>query len=54
MAGNLIETVLHLRGEVIVHQLTEVSFQTVGNNLTHFFSIESTVLNANVSTILNG
>ena len=54
MAGNLIEAVFHLRGEVIVHQLAEVRFQTVGDNLPHFFSIETTVLNANVSTILNG
>ena len=54
VAGNLIEAVFHLGGEVVVHQLAEVGFQTVGDNLTHFFSVEATDFNTDVATILNG
>ena len=53
MAGNLVEAVFHLRGEIVVHQLAEISFQTVGDDLTHFFRIETTVFNSNVAAILN-
>ena len=53
MAGNLVETVFHLRGEIVVHQLAEVGFQTIGDDLTHFFRIETTVFNTDVTAILN-
>ena len=53
MAGNLVEAVFHLRGEIVVHQLAEISFQTVGDDLTHFFRIETTVFNSNVAAILD-
>lgn len=54
MAGNLIEAVFHLRGEVVVHQFAEVGFQAVSDDLTHFFRIETTVFNTNVTAVLNG
>src|SRR5690606_21616184 len=54
VAGNLVKTVFHLRGEIIVHQLAEVGFQTVGNNFTHFFSVEATVFDTHVATVLDG
>ena len=53
MAGNLVEAVFHLRGEIVVHQLTEVCFQTVSDDLTHFFRIETAVFNAYVATVLD-
>ena len=53
VAGNLVETVFHLRGEIVVHQLAEVGFQTIGDDLTHFFRIETTVFNTDVTAILN-
>ncbi len=33
---HLIEAVFHLRGKIVVHQIAEVLFQTIGDNLTHF------------------
>ncbi|MNW07102.1 hypothetical protein D3C71_2036410 [compost metagenome] len=54
MVSHLVEAVFHLRGEIVVHQLAEVIFQTICHDLTHFFSVETTVLSANVATILNG
>ena len=50
---HLVETVFHLRGKIVVHQFAEVFFQTIGDDFTHFFSIETTVLNANITPILN-
>jgi hypothetical protein len=36
MVGHLVEAVFHLRGEIVVHQIAEVLFQTIGDDLTHF------------------
>ena len=46
--------VFHLRGKVVVHQLAEVRFQTIGDDLAHFFRVETTVFGAHIAAVLNG
>ncbi|VGP49613.1 hypothetical protein SB00610_02428 [Klebsiella quasipneumoniae subsp. similipneumoniae] len=54
MVSHLIETIFHLRSEVVVHQIAEVLFQSVGDDLAHFLRVETTVFHSHVTTILNG
>ncbi len=51
MAGNLIEAVFHLRGEVVVHQFAEVGFVRSVTISPIFFRIETTVFNTNVTAV---
>ena len=54
MVGHLVEAVFHLRGEIVVHQIAEVLFQTIGDDLAHFFRIKTTVFHPHIAAILNG
>ena len=51
---NLVEAILHLRGKIVVHQIAEVFFQPVGNDLAHFFGVKTTIFHPHVAAILNG
>ena len=54
MVSHLVEAVFHLRGEIIVHQIAEVLFQTIGDDFAHLFRIEAAVFHPHVAAILNG
>ncbi len=54
MVSHLVKAVFHLRGKIVVHQIAEVSFQTIGDNFTHFLGIETTVFRTHIAAILNG
>ena len=54
MIRHLIEAIFHLRGKIVVHQIAEVLFQAIGDNLTHFLGVEAAVFHPHVAAILNG
>ena len=54
MIGHLIEAIFHLCGKIVVHQIAEVFFQTVGDDFTHFFSVKAAVLGAYIAAVLDG
>lgn len=51
MISHLIEAVFHLSGKIVVHQIAEVLFQTVGDDFTHLFSVKTTVLGTYIAAV---
>ena len=54
VVGHLVETIFHLRGEVVVHQIAEIFFQPIGDDFAHFLRVKTTVFHPHVAAILNG
>ena len=52
--GNDVQIRFHVGGKVVIHQVMEILNQTVSNNIAHFLSVETTTLQRNITTILNG
>ena len=51
---HIIQFTFHMSSKIVAHQLGEVLFQTIGNNLTHLLGVETAVLNTHITTILDG
>ena len=51
--GHLVEVLLHGRGETVVHQIGEALFETVGDDLAEFFSVEAPVRHLGIAAILD-
>ena len=51
--GDLVELRLKVGGEGVIHQCAEVLSQTVGNDVAHFFRVQTTAFQAHIAAILN-
>ena len=51
---NVIEVLFHAGGKTVVHQVGEAFRQALGNDIAHFFGVETAVVQRHVTTILNG
>ena len=54
IVGDMVELVFHPCGKVVVHQFRKGFFETIGDNFTHFLSIETAVFHFHITAILNG
>ena len=52
--GNFIQLFFHGGSEAVIHQIGEVFGQAAGDNIAHFFSVEASAFQADVTAILNG
>ncbi len=50
---HLIEVLLHTRGESVIQKITETVLESLGDNVTHFFSVKALVLEPDVAAILD-
>ena len=51
---HVIEVLFHAGSKAVVHQVRKALGQTLGNDVTHFFGVEATVMQGHVTTVLNG